>query len=203
MFPIALDEGVTAPGVSVSLFALTVDGCDTSYDDRVLVVRAGDRIAAFVALSVVMGGGTENDGQITTTSVRDLVPGGLPEILLTVDTEYGDSDGEGCISYEERSTRAVVCTLEPTIACAQIMTARTVDESCDAECLAEGGERCGHDHHPAAGEHTRRPLAASLTFADGQAVVTVTADTEHMLSLGQAGTHDLATLIRVSPLGPL
>ena len=67
------------------------------------------------------------------------------------------------------------------------------------------GDRTGRrdDHHPAAGEHTRRPLAASLTFADGQAVVTVTADTEHMLSLGQAGTHDLATLIRVSPLGPL
>jgi hypothetical protein len=202
-FPIALDEGVTAPDVSVSVYALAVDTCDWSYDDRVLVVRAGERMAAFLLYDVAQGGGTEHDAHTTSTSVRDLVPGGLPEILLSVDTWYGDGgDGSGCVSYEESASRSIVCTLEPSIACAQIATARTIDTTCDASC-DDDEQQCGHGHLPRAGHHTTHPVAASLTFANGQAVVNVTSDTAHVLPAGIVGTHDLATLIRLSPLAAL
>jgi hypothetical protein len=190
VLPLDVAPGVETQGVTATMFWFSALACDLL--DAILVVRAEGRVDSLHLLEMTIGGyGSGNnyeEGDVVTSSLRDLVPGGLPEIVVTTRRDAYDDGDDGCVHFDDHYESTFVCSLEGGMSCVGIPTLHTSSVRCSSECFEAIGDERGCP--PSAG-HVTTSLSASVAFDAGQITVTVTNDDDHQIPARLVGTHDI------------
>lgn len=141
-----------------------------------LVVRSADRVlSARLGSAYSPGVGGVSVELVVTPEVRDAIPGGSSELVVTVRDTLGDSDMGTCDYFESVREDTVVCSTDTgSLACISLSTAdaRLQDHEPCSDTFDEDGDG-DYDEILATEEavHTVDGYQLTITFGDGHVVL--------------------------------